>query len=97
MNNTIFNDAKDVHVRNHVVFGKTADNKLYKKFDGTTYSDQIPQEELTELFKKKILLIQVGTIFYEPFLLNGNQVATIDKASESNNAEVTMWSALATE
>lgn len=94
MSNTIFNDAKDVHVRNHVVFGKSADSKLYTKLVGTTYSEQLKQADLEELFSKKMLVVKIGENFFEPVYIKANKVGIVD--SSSNTVTVTEYAAVAT-
>lgn len=58
----VYEQLKDLHIRNIVVYGKAADHKLYKE---AAYTTQITQAELQEMFKKGMLLICTGENTYE--------------------------------
>lgn len=85
--NKIFEQAKDLHVRNIVVYGNSEDNALYIDAEFTT---QVKQVELEDAFMKGALLINDGTNILVPFALTDNMVTTI---GDSTN---TVWEALAT-
>lgn len=83
--------AKDLHVKNYIVYGKTADSKLYKE---AAYTNQVDQADVEDAFKKGILIVKVGDKFYAPLVLNANKVSTIDLVSTTPT--ITEWQAKAT-
>ena len=56
----IFDDAIDDHVRAYVVYGKTADKKLY--VDKEMKTTQATKAEVEDAFKKGALLIVAVTL-----------------------------------
>lgn len=86
----IFEKANDQHVRNFVVFGKTADHKLYYE---STYKTQVTQADLEEIFKKGALLIYDGTSYIIPVELAANKVKTVGGSSTA--ATLVEWTAAA--
>lgn len=74
--NRIYEQAKDLHVRNNVVYGNT-DNKIY--YDAA-YTDQVTQPDLEDAFIKGALLIDDGTNKLVPVVLAGNIVKTIGES-----------------
>lgn len=53
----VYEQLKDLHIRKVVVFANATDSKLYKE---ATFTNQLKEAELQELFKKGMLLINVG-------------------------------------
>ena len=88
----IYEQSKDLHIRNFVAFGKAADSKLYKE---STFTTQIKEAELQEMFKKGMLLINTGEeAFAVAVCVNGEKAYTV---AASTSVAVTEWSALAAE
>ena len=86
--NKIYEQAKDLHVRNYVVFGNTIDDKLYYEAE---FTNQVTQADLEDAFVKGALLIDDAGVKFVPVSLNGNEVCTVD--AEGSLVE---WAALAT-
>lgn len=81
----IFQDAKDLNVSAVVVYGKAADSKLYKDAD---YTEEATLKVVADAFKKSILLVVVGDVFYKPVKLEDNEVTVLDVASSVVSASV---------
>ena len=75
----VFEQAKDLHVRNVIVYGNNADNKLYREAE---YKTEITTVELEDMFKKGALLINDGTNLLVGVVFAGNQVKTLGVADE---------------
>lgn len=89
--NSIFEQAKDLHVRNYVVYGKADDNCLY--YDAE-YTKPVTQADLEDAFIKGALLINNSSVLLVPIALSENTVTTfVDSETESFET----WSALAAE
>ncbi len=82
----IFEDANEQHVRNFVVYAKSADNKLYYEADHKT---QVTKADAENAFKKGVLLVNDGTSLYAPIAMTGANVKTIDLVSTT--VTVTSW------
>lgn len=90
--NKIFEQSKDLHVRNYVVYGNASDNKLYYE---ATYTNQVTEADLVDAFVKGALLIDDGTNKLVPVSIADNTVKTIDGTSSS--ATLVTWTAKAAE
>ena len=86
----IYEALNDVHVRKVVVYGKTADKKLYYE---STYATQVTKSEMTELFEKGLLLIDDGTKKLVPVSMTDSTVTTVTAGASA--VESVTWSALA--
>ena len=75
----VFEQAKDLHVRNVIVYGNNTDNKLYREAE---YETEITTVELEDMFKKGALLINDGTNLLVGVVFAGNQVKTLGVADE---------------
>lgn len=97
--NKIFEQAKDLHVRAVVVYGKAADHKLYWKLSGSTYSEQLEEAELQELFQKGLLIIDDGTNKMIAVNLAANKVKTLAMTGASGSEVMSFveWAAVAAE
>ena len=89
----IFEDANDQHVRNIIVYGKTADHKLYTTSAKTT---QVAQAVVEDAFAKGMLLVQEGDVFLVPIALDGNKVTTAALAGSPAAITGVEWTAKAT-
>lgn len=88
-----FEQAKDLHVRNYVVYGKAADKKLY--YDAA-YTKQVSKADLEDAFNKGALLIVDGSNKLVPVVLVGNAVKTIiETGTETKVLSFVSWAALA--
>ena len=67
--------ANDKYVANYVVYGKTADKKLY--YDAA-YKEQVTQSDAEDAFLKGRLIIKVGTDYIYPVSLSTHKIKTID-------------------
>lgn len=76
----IFNDAKDQYVAALVVYGKSADKKLYLE---AGYKNQAAQADVADAFAKNLLLVKVGDDFFKPVKISGNKVTIADLVTSS--------------
>lgn len=76
----IFDQAKDKNVANLVVFGKSADSKLYYE---STYTNQVDQAVAEDAFLKGRLVIKVGDNYVYPMSLASHKLKTIDATGTS--------------
>lgn len=76
----IYEDAVDLNVRAYVVYGKTADKKLYLEKDCKT---QAAKAEVEDAFKKGMLLIMDGSNILKPISMAGTTVKTVTEASST--------------
>lgn len=97
--NKIFDQAKDLHVRSITVYGKAADKKLYWDLSGSTYSNQLTQAELEELFNKGLLIIDDGTNKLIPVSITANKAVTLSVTAGASGGSDTVgpvtWTAIA--
>lgn len=90
----IYEQEKDLHIRNNLVYGKTADKKLY--YDAA-YTRQVTCEDLREAFKKGFLLIFDGANYLIPVSIpmdsdaSPNKVKTVGAGTSA--VELTEWTA----
>ncbi len=88
----VFEQLKDLHVKNYVVFGKAADHKLYAE---AAFTNQIEQAALEDMFAKGLVLIDLGEDGQAvPVSIKANKVVTV--ATVSNAVALVEWSAKAT-
>ncbi len=88
----VFEQLKDLHVKNYVVFGKAADHKLYAE---AAFTNQIEQAALEDMFAKGLVLIDLGEDGQAvPVSIKANKVVTV--ATVSNAVALGEWSAKAT-
>lgn len=76
--NKIFIDAVDKNVAAMVVYGKSADKKLYLE---AGYKNQAAQVDVEDAFTKNLLLVKVGDDFFKPVKISGNKVTIADLVS----------------
>lgn len=91
----VFEQLKDLHIRNIVVFGKAADHKLYSDAAKTV---QITEAELQEMFKKGMLLINLDEDEYAVAVkVDDNKAYTVGTATvgEATVASLVEWTAVA--
>lgn len=74
----IFQDAKDLNVAARIVYGKTADGKLYLDADLT---EQAPAAAVAEAFNKNVLVVKVGDASFKPVKFDDDTVTVIDVSS----------------
>lgn len=83
---TIYEDAKDLNIRKFVVYGKTADKKLYYESD---FKTQVTQADAEDAFKKGMLLVMDTTTMLVPVSMAGTTVKTVAEASSA--VSLTSW------
>ena len=83
---TIYENSKDQHIRKLVVYGKTADKKLYYESD---FKTQVTQADAEDAFKKGMLLIMDTTTMLIPVSMASTTVKTVAEASSS--VSLTSW------
>lgn len=87
----IFDDAKDKNVSNYVVYGKSADSKLYEE---STYTTQCKQVDIEDAFRKGHLIVMNGNVALVPVALSANKVTTV--VVSSGSVAGTEWVSVAT-
>lgn len=83
---TIYENSKDQHIRKFVVYGKTADKKLYYESD---FKTQVTQADAEDAFKKGMLLIMDATTMLIPVSMASTTIKTVAEASSS--VSLTSW------
>lgn len=92
--NRIYEDAKDLNIRKFVVYGKTADKKLYYEPEYTT---QVEQADAEDAFKKGMLLIIDGSITLMPISMTGATIKTVtETGTETKTTSLVSWAVVAT-
>lgn len=97
--NKTYEQAKDLHVRAVTVYGKTEDNKLYWNLSDDTYSEEVKQAELEDLFGKGLLMIDDGTNKLVPVSIADNKAVTLSVTTGSDSADTVSpvtWTTVAT-
>lgn len=79
------------HVKGVVVYGKTADHKLY---EDAAFTVEAMQAEVVSLFEKNLLLINDGTNLLKPVALTSAKAVVTVMAGESAVTSAT-WTAKA--
>lgn len=51
----VFHRAEDKNVAVRIVYYKSADSKIYYELDGTTYKNEVPAEDMKNLFFKGVV------------------------------------------
>ncbi len=73
----IFQDAKDKYVTAVVVYGKSADSKLYVDAD---FSEQASIDVVKDAFEKGVLMVKVGDAEFRPVKVAGVKATVVDIA-----------------
>lgn len=89
--NKIYENYTDQHVCGVIVYGKTADHKLY---GDSAYSETLTATVIGEAFKKGVLIVYDGTSYLRPVKFANNKVTTYEGTTTVTGTE---WSASATE
>lgn len=87
---TKFINASDKNVANYVVYGKSADSKLYLESD---YKTQVPVSVAKAAFEKGLLIIKNGDVVLVPVNMSTNKFLTV--ALSSGSLAGTEWLAKA--
>lgn len=82
----IFEQAKDLHVKSMIAFGKAADSKLYANADYDAYLDA---DEVADAFAKGLLVIKVSTDTFVPVAYADSKYVTVSVVTSA--AAVTEW------
>ena len=90
MLNKFYEQGKDLHVANYIVYGKTADHKLYAD---KALKETVTEAEIKEAFTKGRLLIVEGTNSFAPIAYTNAGVQTYD----ATGGKVQAWTASAAE
>lgn len=85
-----YEQGKDLHVANYLVYGKTADHKLYADEKCT---EKVTKAEIEDAFKKGRLVIVEGANYFVPIACTTDGVQTYDVTG----AKVQAWAASAAE
>ena len=83
----VFEDTNDLHVRNVIFYGKTADHKLYRE---ANYTTPITAAELEDAFKKGACLVFDGTNYLVPVAFAAGKVTTMSGTTSVTGTE---WAA----
>lgn len=78
----IFDQAKDLHVANYVVYGDSTDNKLYFEETGENKTE-VAAADAMDAFKKGRLVVKTEDGFFVPISIDDNQVVVIVYDSSS--------------
>ena len=91
----IFEDADELNVRKFIVYGKTADKKLYYE---AAYTTQVTKADALNAIKKGMLLIIDGENILVPISMTGAAVKTVTETtvSQTTTTSLVSW-AVATE
>lgn len=79
----IYQDAKDKYVTAVIVYGKTADSKIYVDAD---FSEQVGIDVVKDAFEKGVLMVKVGEAEFRPVKVAGVKVTVIDVVSAAVSA-----------
>ena len=82
----IYNDAKDEHVANFVVYGKAADSKIYYDAEYTT---QVTKADAEDAFLKGRLIVKTASGASEAIGITSTKVLTA--AVSSGSLAATEW------
>lgn len=88
----VFFDANEKNVGALVVYGKTADHKLYLESD---YKTQAAQADVERAFAMGLLLVKVSTTSYKPVCMAANKVTIAELAGSPAAATLTEFAAKA--
>lgn len=77
----------DQHACSVIVFGKTADHKLYAD---KKYTEKLSKAIVEDLFRKGLLMVDDGTSLLRPVKMAGAKVTTVDGTTSVTGTE---WSA----
>ena len=84
----IYNDAKDEHVANFVVYGKAADSKLYYDAGCKT---QVSKADAEDAFSKGRLLVKTATGISAAVGVAGAKVLTVAMSGSPAALTGTEW------
>lgn len=79
----VYEQAKDLHVRGLIVYGKRADLKLYLE---EAFATQINQVEAEDAFEKGVLFIQEDAVLRRPVSMSANKISTVMKTGSMSAA-----------
>lgn len=82
----VFEQAKDLHVKAVVAYGKAADSKLYANSDYDAYLDA---DAVADAFTKGLLVIKVSTDTFVPVAYASSKYVTVSVVTSA--AAVTEW------
>lgn len=85
-------DAFEKNVGAFVVYGKTADHKLYLE---SSYTTQAPQADVERAFAMGLLLVKVSTTAYKPVCMAANKVSIAELSGSPAAATITEFAAKA--
>ena len=88
----VFQDAKDIHVTAVVVYGKSANSKLYEE---AAYTNQVAQSVVEDAFLKGVLVVKVGDDYFRPVKVSGNKVTIAELSGSPAAATLTEYQAKA--
>ncbi len=77
----------DQHIRTVILYGKTADHKLYAD---EKYTVKVATDFIESVFKKGMLLVSDGTSMLRPVKFAAGKVVTVDGTTAVTGTE---WSA----
>ena len=83
-----YDQAKDQHVANFIVYGKTGDKKVYYE---SSYTTQVASADLEDAFKKGRLLVFDGTNYLVPIVYAAGKVTTFTMGASA--VESVTWTA----
>ena len=86
-------DAFEKNVGAFVVYGKTADSKLYLE---PSYTTQAPQADVERAFAMGLLLVKISTTAYKPVCMAANKVSIAALSGSPAAATITEYAAKAT-
>lgn len=84
----LFNQAKDEHVAAYIVYGKTADKKLYYE---STYTNQVVKADMEDAFRKGRLMVNDGTNLLVAVSMANGKCKTVSAGTSA--VELVEWAA----
>lgn len=91
MLNKLYEQGNDLHVANYMVYGKTADHKLYAD---AAYKETVTKAEIEDAFKKGRLIIVEGATYLVPVAFGATGVITV---TAGDTTKTQAWTASAAE
>lgn len=89
----IFQTANEKNVKSFVVYGKSADSKLYYEPE---FKTQVTELDMFTAFTKGMLVVKAGDAYLAPLAVNANKVTTADMSGSPAAITGTQWAAKAT-
>ena len=71
----IYEHSNDLHIRKYLLYGKTADSKLYADKD---FKEKVSAADVENAYQKGALMIVNGTTYLTPVSYAAGTVKTID-------------------